>query len=921
MRQKLRDLAGLGQSIWYDNIRRAMLDSGELAGLVDAGVIGVTSNPSIFEKAIAGSADYDEAIGRLDADLPAQEVFERLAVEDIRRAADILRPTYDRTDRLDGYVSLEVSPHLAHDTDGTVAEARRLWKALDRPNVMIKVPATPEGVPAIRTLIADGINVNVTLIFALTSYEAVAEAYLAGLEARAEDGRPLAGVASVASFFVSRVDVAVDEALAKTDDDELAGTIAISNAKLAYARAAVLFDGPRWEALADAGARPQRLLWASTSTKDPAYPDTLYVDELIGDGTVNTVPPATLDAFLDHGTVAATLGEDIDVARQRIARLDEIGVDFAAITGRLQAEGVKAFADSFDALLEAVDDKRQRLRRGADRIASHLGAHADTVEAALETLRDEDVIRRIWRHDHTVWRPDPAEISNRLGWLHAPEVMEGCVPRLERLRDELREEGTRHVVLMGMGGSSLAPEAFHEIFGPPAGGDGLELRVIDGTDPAFLRDRAGDLDPATTLYIVASKSGGTVETLSAFKHLYNGARRRLGPENVGRRFVAITDPDSGLAKLAAELGLRETFLNDPTVGGRYSALTWFGLVPAALVGVDVPLLLERARTAACNAAAANCPVAGDNDAARLGATLGELAGRGRDKLTIVTSPGIESFGDWIEQLVAESTGKDGKGILPVVREPLGSPDVYGEDRLFVEIAVEGEDEGARDRDAAFEALEEAGHPVLRLRLRDRHDLGAWIFTWEMATAIAGRQMGIHPFDQPNVEAAKVQAGEMVARFEETGSLPEDEAGTASPDDFAAALGDLEPGAYVAIQVYAAPTPATDAAIRDLRVRMRDARRVATTGAYGPRFLHSTGQLHKGDAGHGLFVQVVSRPEADIPIPDTPGEEGSSIGFQVLKEAQALGDARALREAGRRVLRFETGPDAAPALERLRDAVS
>lgn len=929
---KLEALNELGQSVWYDNLRRAMLDSGELAELIADGVTGVTSNPSIFEKAIGGSADYDSAIAGSTASETAEDaddaeaVYESLAIADIRRTADLLAPIYERTDGLDGYVSFEVSPRLAHDTDGTVAAAHRLFDAIGRSNVMIKVPATEAGMPAIAQLIASGVNINITLLFSLASYEAVVEAYLGGLERLIENGGDPAGVASVASFFVSRVDVAVDEALASTDDDDLAGTIAIANAKLAYARFRELFSGERWAALEHRGARPQRLLWASTGTKDPAYPDTLYVDALIGSPTVDTVPPATLEAFRDHGTVAPTLDTGLAEARERLERLAALGIDLDDITDRLLVEAVEKFEDSFDALLAAVDEKRQRLAGGGSSLEATLGAYAGPVEDALAELRDERVLRRIWQHDHTVWGPEPDEISNRLGWLHAPERMEGQIARLERFAASVRADGIRTALLLGMGGSSLAPEAFREIFGGTGRGEGtggageargagIELRIIDSTDPDMIAERSRGIDPAETLYIVASKSGGTVETLSAFKHFYRQATDRLG-STAGRQFIAITDPGSNLERLGAEHDFREVFLGDPTVGGRYSALTVFGLVPAALVGVDLACLLDRARRAACNAASSNCPVAGDNEGARLGSILAELERRGRDKLTISTARGLESFADWIEQLIAESTGKQGRGILPVVREPLGDPDLYGPDRLFVDIALEGES----GRDAALTALAAAGHPVVRLRLRDRYDIGAQIVTWEMATAIAGARMGINPFDQPNVEAAKIQAKELVARYTETGSFPDDESDGLPADSFPAELERCSPNGYVALQAFVAPTGAADRALAELRSRIRERFALATTVGYGPRFLHSTGQLHKGDGGNGLFVQFVSTADADIPIPDRAVAEDSSMSFQVLKEAQALGDARALIEAGRRVVRVDAGDAPAGAIRRLTESL-
>ena len=523
---KLHELASLGQSIWYDNIRRALLDSGELQALIEAGVTGITSNPSIFEKAIVGSADYDEALGDLVTEgKSAQEIYEALAVEDIQRAADLLHPVYDRTSGEDGYVSLEVSPNLAHDTEGTIAEARRLHSLLDRPNVMIKVPATAAGIPAIEALIGLAININVTLIFSRDHYDAVARAYIAGLEHLAASGGDLSKVASVASFFISRVDAAVDQSLEElrspvSNVQSLTGKIAIANAKVAYARFREVFSGERWVHLASRGARVQRPLWASTSAKNPLYPDTLYVDALIGTDTVNTVPPATLTAFMDHGSVALTLESDLEEARDHLAELAGLGISLEAVTQRLQDDGVAAFAQSFASLLSSVEDKRGSLLNLWQRRSASLGEYQPLVDAALKEMVEERVITRIWAHDHTVWKPDPAEITNRLGWLHIAEAMRAQISRLSTLVDGVLGEGYTDVLLLGMGGSSLAPDVFGKVFGGQTGNH-LNLAVLDSTDPGAVLAHSERLDPARTLFIVSTKSGGTAETLPFFKYFYN----------------------------------------------------------------------------------------------------------------------------------------------------------------------------------------------------------------------------------------------------------------------------------------------------------------------------------------------------------------------------------------------------------------
>ena len=513
-----------------------------------------------------------------------------------------------------------------------------------------------------------------------------------------------------------------------------------------------------------------------------------------------------------------------------------------------------------------------------------------------------DVLKRIEQRDYTVWRDDPAEIRNRLGWLDAPAGMGTTVPRLQALRQTLLAEGYSDVLLLGMGGSSLAPEVFYNIFGgDPAG---LRLAVLDSTDPGAVLAQAARLNPATTLFIVATKSGGTVETFSFFKYFYNWTVDALGAEAAGAHFVAITDPGSKLQAVAGQLQFRDTFLADPNVGGRYSALTFFGLLPAALVGVDVAQLLDRAQAVR------------KDDGATLGAILGALAKAGRDKVTFVTSPALANFGDWVEQLIAESTGKDGTGILPVVGEALGDPAVYGADRLFVYLRLAGADAAQGEHDAALAALAAAGHPVVTIRLHDLYDVGGQFFLWELATAVAGHLLGIQPFDQPNVESAKVLARQMVAAYHELGRLPEDTPAPLSSTALRAFLAASRPGDYIALQAYVPPTPATTAALNALRLALRDRLHLATTVGYGPRFLHSTGQLHKGDGNNGLFIQFTADVLQDAPIPDEAGAAASGMSFGVLIQAQALGDGQALRDAGRRVIRFHLGTDVVGGLERL-----
>jgi transaldolase / glucose-6-phosphate isomerase len=879
----MQALLDLGQSVWLDYLRRGMLRSGELQGLIDDGLRGMTSNPTIFEHAIGGSSDYDdELLALATSPMSDREVFERIAVEDVRGAADLFRPVYDASAGADGFVSLEVSASLARDTEGTVAEARRLWAAVDRPNLMIKVPGTREGWPAVERLLTEGVNVNITLLFSLEHYRQVAEAYLRALEGRVRAGRPVDRLASVASFFVSRVDTEADRRLEAKGGAllDLRGKVAIANARLAYAWFRELLADPRWTRLAEAGARPQRLLWASTGTKNPAYSDVLYVDSLIGPDTINTMPPATLRLFEDHGAIRTTLSGDTGEARDVMRRLAAGGVDLDDITRVLEDDGIDKFVKSYDGLIGVIASKRRALAAQAPPAHSAVFKAVDaTVAVRLDAMGSAQVPKRIWDRDPTVWKDDPRtpEIRDRLGWLTVGKAMAQQVKPLAAFADEIRAEFGK-VVLCGMGGSSLAPEVLWRTFGAASGHPALH--VLDSTDPrAVLEAERGDL--AKTLFIISSKSGTTQESDSFFRYFWERTGGR------GTQFVAITDPGTPLERLAAERGFRRAFLNPADIGGRYSALSYFGLVPAALIGVDLETLLHRAHRMA--EACAACVPALENPAAWLGAILGEGALAGRNKATFLLSPGVASFGLWAEQLIAESTGKEGKGILPVADEPLGEPEAYGDDRVFVAMSLAGEDDSATA--ARLADLEDSGHPVVHLRLEDRYDLGQEFFRWEFATAVAGAVLRINPFDQPNVAESKANTKAVLAQ----GDPPSPAASAAEVERF---LAGIRPGDYLAIMAYLPPTAENDRRLGAIRLRLRDRLRVATTLGYGPRFLHSTGQLHKGGPPNGHFVQITQRSPEDLAIP------GERFGFRELEAAQAEGDLRALRGRGRPAIRID-----------------
>jgi transaldolase/glucose-6-phosphate isomerase len=909
----LKQLYGEGQSVWLDFIRRSLITSGDLNRMIDEdGVRGMTSNPTIFQKAIAGSADYDESIRRAvrkDPHGAIKDLYEVLVIEDIQMAADVLRPIYDETRGGDGYVSLEVSPALANDTAGTVTEAERLWKAVDRPNLMIKVPATAAGVPALETLIARGINVNATLVFSLKHYEAIAHAYIRGLRRSKEPER----IASVASFFVSRVDSAVDallESIGTPEALDLRGTAAIANAKVTYKRFQEIFDRGEFENLADRGARVQRPLWASTSTKNPDYRDVLYVEQLIGEDTVNTLPPATLNAFRDHGQVAPTLIEGVEEAEDRLAALGDLGIDVDAVTEKLQIDGVALFAQSFDQLLEAL--KKKRSASLSSRLGHQyfdVGEDEPRVRSRLAEWGRSGFASRLCQKDTSLWPTTPAPVdAGRLGWLSLPRDMHAHVGPITRFAHEIRREGCRHVVLLGMGGSSLAAEVFQATQGARKGYP--ELTVLDSTHPGVIRSVEERIDLASSLFIVSSKSGSTTETLSLADHFWEKTQPLDGEP--GRRFVAITDKGSPLEDLANKRGFRRVFEGPADVGGRFSALSVFGLVPAALVGVDIHRVLDGSWAMMDSSVArASGP---DNPALVLGAILGELAVAGRDKLTIVTSKSLAALPAWIEQLIAESTGKDGRGIIPVVDEPLGPPDTYGSDRNFVNIFLLG-DEPAEEQ--ALTELERAGNPVTRIQVDHLHLIGQEFFRWEVAVAAAGSILKVHPFNQPDVQSAKELAKKAIeAMGPRAANGPDASAGAdgrdadlhAVPverrDELSGALdrwlGSSSPGDYIAIHAYLPHDTPTNEALQAIRVALRHRTRLATTLGYGPRFLHSTGQLHKGGPNTGLFLQIVDNPVDELPIP------GTGRSFGELIRAQALGDAMALRERGRRLMRVDLG---------------
>ncbi len=940
-----------GQSIWLDYIHRQEIKDGTLQRRIDEeGVLGVTSNPSIFQKAIGESDVYDESILEM-LDLEAEAVYEKLAVTDIQDAADLFLPVYERTGGRDGYVSLEVSPLLANNSDETVSEAKRLRELVDRPNVMIKIPGTQAGIPAIEETIAAGINVNVTLLFSVQNYEEVAQAYIRGLERRLEAGEPIEQVASVASFFLSRIDTAVDRILENNmrvaqvlgdtgriaANRRLLGQAAIANAKLAYQTFQRIFNSPRFKSLQEKGATVQRPLWASTSTKNPAYKDTRYVDQLIGRDTVNTTPPQTLAAFINHGTVGESIKREMDDAmepQEVMDKLAELGIDIDQITQRLQVDGVDAFITSFETLIEQVHAKLTVLRSGVmERQKMALGIYSETFNRAIRGIEKDFVNARIWSKDGSLWKnhgPTIRKIQQRLGWLDVLETID--IERLKTLQQAIQQAQFEHTVLIGMGGSSLAPDVLYRSFGRQ---DGFpDFIVLDSTDPARIREVEAAIDLEKTLFIVASKSGTTLEARSLYAYFWQQTSEQ------GNQFIAITDADTELAKLAQENNFRDLFLNPADIGGRYSALSYFGMVPAAVMGLDVDKLWEEARLM-IDASHENIP-GHYHPGISLGVYIGALAKEGRDKLTIYTTESLTHFGDWAEQLIAESLGKNGKGVVPVAGEDIDSPQYYVTDRLFVFLR-ELEDPDSDSKRDQIKTLREAGHPRATLRVPGHYAIAGEFFRWEFATAVAGYLLELNPFDEPNVAEAKQATNEMLAHQQESGDLPEtaplvggttvklfSDEKTVAPlremcrahgydpnsrtEVLAAQIAGTHAGDYFALLCYFTPTPKVYEMLHEVRMRLRNVTKRAVTVGFGPRYLHSTGQLHKGGPASGVFFQITASTAPDLEIPGKP------YTFGTLFQAQADGDLQTLQKHGRRAIRLHIESDLEEGLQKLLDAI-
>lgn len=895
-----------GQSVWLDYIRRGLIKSGILAKDIERGIIrGVTSNPSIFRKAITDSQDYENALIPMAlANVDAEYIFTQLTVEDIRNAADLFRDLYISSQGNDGFVSLEVSPLYAHDPEKTLVQAKSIWKAVNRPNLMIKIPVTKEIFPVITELTAAGINLNLTLLFSPEQYEQAAEAYIAGLRQRIEKGETIDKIRSVASIFVSRVDTKIDSMLAETgvSSRNLQGKAAIRNAQKIYNRSLMIFNDENFGYIRERGGNAQRVLWASASVKNKLFKQTYYVDALVGENTVNTVPPSTLDALLKSCETKASLPVPEDEIEAFFVSLQNAGIDIDAVYAQLEDEGIAAFITDYNATLNSIRSRCEGIRKT-------MGQLQDVIEKSFQNFDRDSVMRRIFSKDPTVWTFNTQsypEIRNRLGWLDTYKTTESVITDYITLRNELKKEGISQILLIGTGGTSIAPEVISKIFENEAD---IKIKVIDSTDSVEIAKVRKEYDPKSTLFIVSSKSGNAVE-IRALMNYFFAQTKEIFKDKAGSRFIAITDSGSSLEKTASELGFRHIFHSDSSVGGRFSALTAFGIIPAILMGLDHHIISQKVSEMMKNCSS-SLP-AHRNEGAALGTFISTAATSGKDKLTIIADPAFSSFGSWLELLIAESTGKEGKGIVPIDLEPELEDKAYANDRFFVYINY---DNTYRDR---TQKLQEQGYPVYEIAVDDEYDLFAEFYRWEIAVSVACSILYVNPFDQPDVLDGKICTSAKINEFHENGVLKEpepiweDEQAEVSTREELENLSECcnyneiitrfiskaKSGKdYIAVNAYLSPSDESTVWLQQLRKTILQSTNCATMIGFGPRFLHSTDQLFKGGENNGFFIQVVTDHNDDIIIPK------ENISFKILERAQELGNFESLTEKGRHVIRI------------------
>ena len=763
----IQSVHSLGQSLWLDIIRRDSLDSGELADRVAAGELrGATSNLTILESAILSSDSYSVDLRRLaQAGWTAEKIFNQLAVDDIRAAADAFLPLFEQTNGGDGFVSIDVNPEFADDTNRTIEEAKRLWDAVNRPNAMIKIPATLAGLPAIESSIRAGINVNATLIFSLGRYIEVMEAYMIGLEGRLEAGGSLDYVTSVASFFVSPIDIALDEQLREVFQrceaegeraSSLLGKVAIANSKLAYAQFVATFQGERFQKLATRGARVQRPLWASTSMKNPEYPDTYYVDNLIGPDTVNALSEASLKAFKDHGTPELTLPENISTARSQLQALDDLGISLDAAAEQLEVQGVSESAISYRSILGTIEEK-------AGAFQKEIAALEPKMRETLAEVELDDVGKRLWQQDVTLWVErdrEKARVRRWLGWLSEPARASTETAELTRFAEAL-DPAITTFVLIGSGGGTITAEMLARILAPP---NGIDLHTISTANPDDIRTIKRKIAPEATFYLLVDSSSGDGIEEHLLSTFWEQALRKL-EEQTGDHFVVITKDGSKLHHWAVEKGIQKIIEADKQDDFWLSPFNWTSLLPAAQAGADIQSFVQGGvgMTRACG------PLVdvAQNPGLFLSSVLAAAFRSGRDKVTLFADPPLEPILKWIEGLLAAGRGKEESGFIPIWDEPPGSGIVYGDDRLFVYLRSSG----ALDRRLA--GWIRADIPVLVLETSTNPEaIGEMLVQWQIGAAIAQHLLSVNPTDLDARHRTRAELQHILHRLERKGALPQ-----------------------------------------------------------------------------------------------------------------------------------------------------
>ncbi len=914
-----KKLKEVSQSLWLDSISRDMILNNTLSSFIEKyQITGLTSNPTIFENAILNSSSYDNSIKMASKKFKTEDdIAYSIMIEDIQRACDLLKKTYETTNGDDGYVSIEIPPTI-NEKSKMVECAEKIYEMVSRPNLMIKIPATQQGIEAEEELIKKGINVNMTLIFSPHIYTKVADAYISAMKWRVEN-KVEGNVFSVASFFVSRIDSEVskelDKIISNTDDIDRKNEILMFKGKAAVALSLITYEIYRnkfytqsFEELRKAGIKPQKLLWASTSTKDPSMRDTLYVDELFLPNTINTIPTNTLFAFFDHGRINL---EDIETrinqAKEIYQKIEKNGIIWQAIFENLLYDGMDRFVKSYNKILDAI---RKKIKK-TDSLLPSLQLYNLEIEQTINQIKNKQFIKRLFLKDPTLWKKDSKsaqQIKKSLGWLDIASVMKKNINNITTLRDEVIKEGFRYAVLLGMGGSSLGSEVISSIFGEHKK---IKLYILDSTNPQWIARISSKIKIEKTLFIVSSKSGTTLETLTQFKYFYSLLKKRL--KKPGRNFIAITDSSTPLQEIAKKYSFRKIFINPSDIGGRFSVFSYFGLLPASFTACNIERLIEKAEEAQNELTNNETP-----PAIVLGCFMGKAFLSGRDKLTLIVPKKFERFGLWVEQLIAESTGKEGKGIVPIVDTELLNPQSYSNDRFFVIISCRNFYE--YENEEKINNIIKNGHPVLRVYLNDRYDVATEFYRWEVATAVAGHIMEINPFDQPDVQFTKDFTKKVLQtktiKLKPSLKTKDIEIYTANitineeKDLLWQILKNISENGYFSLCAYIDENNKNDTMMKRIKKLLTENIGITSLCVYGPRYLHSIGQLFKGGKNNGIFLILTHKSKKDIKI---LGEDSS---FDKICTAQAIGDFLAMKEKGRMCVMVHTRKEPAHILKKI-----